>query len=285
MAKFIDERDDETLQEGEEFSEPTLEPEEVEETVTEDELPDKYQGKDIKEVVRMHQEAEKLLGRQSSEVGELRKIVDDFVKTQLAKEEQAHNSTDEEIDFFADPQKAVDAAIARHPKIKEAENVTRQLYQQEAMAKLKSSHPDFETIVQDKKFLDWVTDSKFRTDLLRKADRDYDFEAANELISNWKDRQSMVSEAAQTETKARKETVKKASTGNTKGSAEAPSRKIYRRADIIKLMQTDPDRYMALSEEIRTAYAEGRVRQPKGDYFNGNCNLSGIWRLYFPSRS
>jgi topoisomerase IA-like protein len=128
------------------------------------------------------------------------------------------------------------------------------------MAKLKSSHPDFETIVQDKKFLDWVTDSKFRTDLLRKADRDYDFEAANELISNWKDRQSMVSEAAQTETKARKETVKKASTGNTKGSAEAPSRKIYRRADIIKLMQTDPDRYMALSEEIRTAYAEGRVR-------------------------
>jgi hypothetical protein len=260
MAKFIDERDDETLQEGEEFSEPTLEPEEVEETVTEDELPDKYQGKDIKEVVRMHQEAEKLLGRQSSEVGELRKIVDDFVKTQLAKEEQAHNSTDEEIDFFADPQKAVDAAIARHPKIKEAENVTRQLYQQEAMAKLKSSHPDFETIVQDKKFLDWVTDSKFRTDLLRKADRDYDFEAANELISNWKDRQSMVSEAAQTETKARKETVKKASTGNTKGSAEAPSRKIYRRADIIKLMQTDPDRYMALSEEIRTAYAEGRVR-------------------------
>jgi hypothetical protein len=100
MAKFIDERDDETLQEGEEFSEPTLEPEEAEETVTEDELPDKYQGKDIKEVVRMHQEAEKLLGRQSSEVGELRKIVDDFVKTQLAKEEQAHNSTDEEIDFF-----------------------------------------------------------------------------------------------------------------------------------------------------------------------------------------
>jgi len=262
MAKFIEERDDEsTLQEGEAFSTPTLdEPEEVQEESTDDSLPDKYQGKDITEVVRMHQEAEKLLGRQSSEVGELRKIVDDFVRTQLAKEEQAHTSTDEEIDFFADPQKAVDAAIAKHPKIREAETVTRQLYQQEAMAKLKNHHPDFETIVQDKKFLDWVTDSKFRTDLLRKADQNYDFEAANELISTWKDRQSIVSEAAQTEAKARKETVKKASTGNTKGSAEAPSRKIYRRADIIKLMQTDPDRYMALSQEIRQAYSEGRVR-------------------------
>ena len=54
--------------------------------------------------------------------------------------------------------------------------------------------------------------------------------------------------------------MKKASTGNTKGSAEAPSRKIYRRADIIKLMQTDPDRYMALAEEIRRAYSENSVR-------------------------
>jgi len=76
----------------------------------------------------------------------------------------------------------------------------------------------------------------------------------------WKERQDFVKETTKTETKARKESVKKASTGNTKGSAEAPSRKIYRRADIIKLMQTDPDRYMQLAEEIRTAYSEGRVR-------------------------
>ena len=54
--------------------------------------------------------------------------------------------------------------------------------------------------------------------------------------------------------------MKAASTGNTKGSSEAPSRKIYRRADIIKLMQTDPDRYQQLAPEIRQAYSEGRVR-------------------------
>ena len=30
----------------------------------------------------MHQEAEKLLGRQSSEVGELRKVVDDYISSQ-----------------------------------------------------------------------------------------------------------------------------------------------------------------------------------------------------------
>ena len=142
----------------------------------------------------------------------------------------------------------------------EAETITQQLRQQEALAKLKSAHPDFDTIARDQGFVDWVTKSKFRIEMLRKADKEYDFEAADELLSSWKERQNMVTEAANTETKARKDSVKKASTGNTKGSAEAPSRKIYRRADIIKLMQKDPDRYMALAEEIRNAYAEGRVR-------------------------
>lgn len=267
MAKFIDEREEE-LELQEEETVGSLEPEEEseeqieessEQTATDD-IPDKYQGKDIKEVVRMHQEAEKLLGRQSSEVGELRKVVDNFISAQLAKEQAHTSATEEPIDFFDDPQKAVEAAIANHPKIKEAETVSQQLKRSEALARLKSEHPDFEVIVQDQGFIDWVTKSKFRVELLKKADQSYDFEAADELLSSWKERQSVVNEATKNEKEDRKRTVKKAATGDTKGSAEAPSRKIYRRADIIKLMQTDPDRYQQLAPEIRVAYAEGRVR-------------------------
>ena len=200
-------------------------------------------------------------GRQSSEVGELRKIVDDFISTQLATQQQAHDSdTIDEVDFYTDPQKAVEYAIANHPKIKEAETVSKQLKQQEALARLQSAHPDFKTIIQDQGFIDWVTKSKVRTELLRRADQSYDFDSADELLTLWKERQNVVNDTAKSETQARKESVKKASTGDTKGSAEAPSRKLYRRADIIKLMQNDPDRYMQLAEEIRTAYAEGRVR-------------------------
>jgi len=58
----------------------------------------------------------------------------------------------------------------------------------------------------------------------------------------------------------RKRQKKAASTGTARGSSESPSRKIYRRADIIKLMQTDPKRYQALSDEIMQAYQEGRVK-------------------------
>ena len=259
MAKFIDQRDDEvtdeevaSLEETPEEEQPVQEPE--------DEIPEKYQGKDLKDIVRMHQEAEKLLGRQSQEVGELRKTFDHYIKTQLAEKEQAHASPAEEVDFFEDPQKAVEYAINNHPKLRKAEAVTAQLKQNEALARLKATHPDFDKIVMDQSFLDWVGKSKFRANLLQQADKQYDFDAADELLTSWKERQEVVNATKVTETQNRKQQVKSASTGSTKGSAESPSRRIYRRADIIKLMQTDPDRYMSLAEEIRTAYAEGRVR-------------------------
>ena len=262
MAKFIDQRDDEVTDEEvvefEDSEEQPSEPEEIQEA--EEDIPEKYKGKDLKDIVRMHQEAEKLLGRQSQEVGELRKTFDDYIKTQLAEKEQAHASPAEEVDFFEDPQKAVEYAINNHPKLREAEAVTAQLKQNEALARLKATHPDFDQIVMDQAFQDWVGKSKFRTNLLQQADKQYDFDAADELLTSWKERQEVVNTTKETETKNRKQQVKSASTGSTKGSAEAPSRKVYRRADIIKLMQTDPDRYMSLAEEIRTAYAEGRVR-------------------------
>ena len=43
------------------------------------------------------------------------------------------------------------------------------------------------------------------------------------------------------------------------GSGESGKR-VYRRADLIRLKMTDPDRYEALSGEIMQAYQDGRVR-------------------------
>ena len=62
--------------------------------VEEDLIPEKYRGKTAEELVRMHQESEKLLGRQSSEVGELRSVVDTYIQTQLAS--TAPNKEEEE---------------------------------------------------------------------------------------------------------------------------------------------------------------------------------------------
>lgn len=224
-------------------------------------LPEKYQGKSIEEVVQMHQEAEKLLGRQSSEVGELRKVVDDYIQTQLdATAPQQPVEPVETIDYFADPEAAVNQAISNHPKIKEAEAYATENRKQAALANLKQRHPDMQEILQDSKFVEWIQASKIRTKLFVEADQGYDHEAADELFTLWKERKQVAQQSLNVEQQSRKQAVKSASTGTAKGTAEPSRRKIYRRADIIKLMNSDPDRYAALSDEIFKAYSEGRVK-------------------------
>jgi len=259
MATLIDERlEEEENTEEQEVSQITEEPTQA--NPQEDDIPDKYKGKSTAEIVRMHQEAEKLLGKQSGEVGELRSVVDNYIQTQLDTTPQATQEPEEDIDFFSDPDKAVERAIKNHPSIKAAEAQTQQYKQATAQGQLQKSHPDMQEILQDGKFVDWIKGSKIRTQLFAQADTQYDYEAADELFTNWKERQQAVGEAVTQEKASRKEAVKTASTGGAKGSGEAASRKVYRRSDIIKLMQNDPDRYLSLSDEIMQAYAEGRVR-------------------------
>jgi len=257
MAKII-EREDTQASTEDVFAE--QEQLEVEEQVTpsEPEIPDKYQNKSAQELVQMHQEAEKLLGRQSSEVGELRKVVDNYIQAQLTTEPQQQQV--EEVDFFTDPEKAVAQAIQNHPKIKEAESVSQQYRMQTALSALKTNHPDMESILQDTKFAEWIQGSKVRTKLFVAADKEYDYEAADELFNLWKERQQMIGQAASAEKQSRKQAVRTASTGNASGSSESSPKKIYRRADIIKLMKEDPHRYAALQDEIMRAYAEKRVK-------------------------
>ena len=52
------------------------------------EIPEKYKGKNLEDIVRMHQEAEKLIGRQAQEVGEVRRLADDLIKQSLSQKNQ-----------------------------------------------------------------------------------------------------------------------------------------------------------------------------------------------------
>ena len=264
MATFIDEGD-ESLQEDEEFSSiedeqeqdnPTEEPEQD----NEDDIPDKYKGKSVKDIVRMHQEAERAIGKQGSEVGELRRIVDDFVKAQTVTKQQQAPDVDEEVDFFTDPEKAIAKAISKHPKVQQAEQMAVRSAQAEILNALKANHPDYTEIIKDSSFVDWIGKSKVRQELFSRADRNYDYDAANELLSTWKERKQVVAQSQAVEQVQRKQAVKSASTGSIKGSGEPASKKTYRRSDIIELMQKDPERYQALAPEIMQAYAEGRVK-------------------------
>lgn len=264
-ATLVDERE-EVLNDDEEVgSLETEETSEVQEVAQEEEpqqdIPEKYRGKSMEEIVKMHQEAEKLLGKQSSEVGQLRGVVDEYIQAQLSNQQApVQQQEEDDVDFFVDPEKAVARAIENHPKIKEAEAYTAQNKRQTALSQLQSKHPEMQEILNDNSFAEWVKGSKIRTQLFVQADQAYDYDAADELFSLWKERAGVAKQTVAVEKQARKQQLKSANTGNARGTGEGSRKKVYRRADIIKLMKTDPERYSALSEEIFQAYAEGRVK-------------------------
>ena len=114
-------------------------------------------------------------------------------------------------------------------------------------------------MVQDPEFADWVKQSPVRLSLYTKADSEFDFDSANELLSTYKALKQVKQQAEVQQAKQATEKTLKSATVDTGGTGES-SKRVYRRADLIRLRMTDPDRYNALESEIMAAYAEGRVK-------------------------
>lgn len=237
--------------------EPKVE-EKVETKPVEEDVPEKYRGKSLKDIVSMHQEAEKLIGRQGSEVGELRRVVDDFIKTQTAKESKTQEAAVSDDEFFVEPKNAVNRAIDSHPAIKQAQEAALLMKREQTLSQIKSEFPNVESIVQSPDFADWIKSSKVRTELYARAETQFDYDSAKELLSTWTEKQNITKKVAETSKVDRDQQLKAADVGS-QGATESVAKKKYRRSDIIKLMQSDPDRYDAMSEEIMAAYREGRV--------------------------
>jgi hypothetical protein len=220
-------------------------------------LPDKYRGKNVTDIVKMHQEAEKLIERQGREVGEVRRLADELIKSQLApKREEAEKP--KEIDFFENPQEAIRQQIENNPKVQAAEQYARQVQMEQAKQKFAQLHPDAQQIIQDDGFKSWVAASRIRQNLFNQADQ-YDLDAANELLSTYKElKQVRQQKVVETDNTVRNQTLKAAAV-ETGGSGES-SKKIFRRADLIRLKMRDPAAFAARQDEIDLAYQEGRVK-------------------------
>lgn len=230
------------------------------------EIPSKFAGKSTEEIIDSYTNLEKELGRKAQEVGELRKLSDSFLQAEVARTKQNPQDNtpletkDNDVDFFDDPNKAVNDMIENHPKFQEFQQFQAQQAQAGAEARLKQTHPDFTDVIKDTAFQEWVQDSPIRMQMFQAADA-YNFDAANELLTNWKDR-SMISKTQEVKEKAeveRKEALKAGTAESRTSSGSSKGGKTYRRADLIRLKMENPSRYESLQDEIYNAYAEGRV--------------------------
>jgi len=259
-----------TTQEETTSLEPTQEVDNPEpEVKQEPEVPEKYRGKSLEDIVKMHQESEKLIGRQAQEVGESRKLLDQFIKQQL---EQKHDtqqpSKAQEIDWFEDPAKAVNQAVENNPILKQLQEQQAQQAQVVAQQAIEKAHPDYLDVAASEDFAQWVQGSKIRMGLYAKASN-FDVDSAMELLETYKSLRNIKTQKAE-QTKAADETLKKADDESRskalktaavqQGGTGESTKPIYRRADLIRLRMQDPSRYESMADDILQAYAEGRVR-------------------------
>jgi len=226
-------------------------------------VPSKYKGKSLDDIIKMHQEAEKLIGRQAQEVGEVRKLADDLIKRQLEKPKAEEVATKEdEIDFFEDPKKFVSNAVEQHPAVKEAKEQAFESKKIQVLNRLQSEFPDFEQTVTDPAFAEWIKASPVRTRLYAAADASLDYDSAAELLNTWNYMKPKATQQPQPtpEVKAAQKAAVKSATVDVGSNTGTTSAKVYRRADLIRLQLEDPDRYYQLQDEIMAAYAQGRVK-------------------------
>jgi hypothetical protein len=222
-------------------------------------IPDKYRGKELSDIIKMHQEAEKLIGKQAQEVGEVRKLADELIKQNLAGKPQPIKEEEPEVDFFENPQAAVRKTVDNHPDVLAARQAGQEFKKMQIQQKLAAEHPDFTQIVQDQDFANWVKSSPIRIGLYAKADGEFDYDSANELLSTYKQLKGVKAKQTNDAGETQRKSNLKAATVDVGGSGESGKR-VYRRADLIRLKMTDPNRYDALSDEIMQAYQEGRVK-------------------------
>lgn len=259
MAEWIEnEENAEVAGEGQ-TAEPVmegLEPEPVEEVEPEEELAPTYQGKSVKDVAKMHSELEKVMARQGNELAALRQQVQ---QTHVAQPEPEEPSTD--VDYFTDPKAAVNSSIENHEVIKEFKQATAQMKRDAGVQALVNKHSDMAEIISSEEFKVWAQATPVRQRLHYEADQMFSVEAADELISNFKEIKGMANTAKKAGSKARKSAVKSASTGSPSSNPESGnSRKIVNGAELRRKAKADPDWYEANQPEIMRAYAEGRVQ-------------------------
>jgi hypothetical protein len=228
-------------------------------------LPPKFEGKNVDEIVKSYANLEQQFGRQGSELGELRKLADSLIQKNLqdtsnTRSESLEKSISED-DFYSDPVNAVRKVVEE--ALEPMKSNLSQSKVDSTVQRLQAKHPDMADVVNDLGFQQWIMESTPRQDMWVKASNG-DFEYADELFTQYKGNNTSQVQAQKEQKQVVKnrelEDASSVSAGASQDAGGSSGKTIYRRSELIRLKMNDPTRYGDLHGEIMQAYAEGRVR-------------------------
>ena len=240
-------------------------------------VPEKYKGKGVDDVIDMHRNAESALGRASNELGQYKQLTDQLLNLKrqddLLKGGASEADIEEEklpevssTDLLDNPTEAVakvvDARLTADARKRKKDDDDAAAL--EAQNRFADKHPDAAEIANNPEFVKWVQESPLRFRAAREA-YEGDSIAGIELLDEYK---ASRSEASTEDDEANDDpniaAARKAATVSAGASqtTDAPKGKIYRRLDLIRLKLEDPEAYAdpGFQSEIMSAYNEGRVK-------------------------
>lgn len=231
-------------------------------------IPEKYAGKTVDDLIKMHQNAEKVISRQGQEVSIVRRLADDILGRQKP-ETQKTEVTRKPITMEAllnNPDQAITDAVngsdvGRRAEAAEARTATLEatIAEQSFIAK----HKDFVSDINDQDFLAWVNKNPLRQALANETAKK-NFQAASNLWDLWDEHKELTSSIEKVAPATKKvPTTVKSSPIENKGKT------IYSSAKLMELRMKVQDGHepsvmrwknQEFQNNLIQAYAEGRVK-------------------------
>lgn len=235
------------------------------ELTNEGQVPEKYKGKSLQDVIQMHQEAEAKASRLGNEVGQLRAIRSLEPKKEPVKKDVSVD------DLLENPESAVETVINQAPVVRETREKIDQIEQDLHRQSFLTKYPDFKSDLSED-FYQWATSNQVRKAIAEEADKG-NYQAATALWDMWSERKDLVDAQSKAEAKAKKEKEKakalKDGMLESGNGSTTENTKIFSRREIQDLkyraamgerkaqsIVNDP----VWQAEVHRAYAEGRAR-------------------------
>lgn len=237
------------------------------------EVPEKYRGKNLTDIIEMHRNAESELGRARNEVGTVRRLADELLGIRQSTaagqsrmpEPRKKLTTDA---LFEDPDKAITEAVRADAMQRDAALAARtdRLEAEVMLTRFERKHPRFKETMESPEFVEWLQKSPYRARLAAGAAQG-DFLAADELFSLHNE---ATADKAATVSKGKSsgaEGARQASLARPSGSSprvqatDTSGKKIWKRTELIRMRIEDPEMFDSLyDKEILPAYREKRVK-------------------------
>lgn len=226
------------------------------------ELPEKYRGKSVQDIIEMHQNAEKLAGRIANELGQYKQHASAWLDQKLTQS-QKKVEPEEEIDddlFIENPRQAVEKTVEK--RVKKVEDKLDEFDRQQYELNFVSKY-NVDKYNSDPEFADWLTKSSRRMEMAAVV-RDYNtnwkksVDTASELFDLYEEfKQAKTS--APVQKAAPKPEVKIPHAESAANSGNAGQSYEYTRSQLLDMRMSNRDKFDREQTKIIKAIREGRV--------------------------